>query len=53
MARDDRHPTQRDLDNHSRQLDPEHDSYWKSRGEEERPEDWTSRRTEEGHDERQ
>jgi len=32
--------TKEDLDNHSRQLDPEHDAYWQSRGEDERPENW-------------
>jgi hypothetical protein len=31
---------QHDLDNHSQQLDPEHDAYWQSRGEDERPDDW-------------
>jgi len=36
-------PTKEDLDNHSRQLDPEHDAYWQSRGEDERPEDWEDR----------
>ncbi|MFP8846000.1 hypothetical protein ACLILW_20325 [Shewanella baltica] len=29
-----------DDDNRSRQLDPEHDAYWQSRGEDERPDDW-------------
>lgn len=29
-----------DDDNRSRQLDPEHDAYWQSRGEEEGPDDW-------------
>ncbi|GAD81073.1 hypothetical protein VEZ01S_49_00310 [Vibrio ezurae NBRC 102218] len=29
-------PTQDDLDNRSRQLDPEHDAYWQSRGEDSR-----------------
>lgn len=29
-----------DDDNRSQQLDPEHDAYWQSRGEEERPDDW-------------
>jgi hypothetical protein len=29
-----------DDDNRSRQLDPEHDAYWESRGEDERPDDW-------------
>ena len=32
-----------DDDNRSRQLDPEHDAYWNSRGFEERPEDWEER----------
>ena len=32
-------PTQDDLDNRSRQLDPEHDAYWQSRGEDSRRED--------------
>ncbi|MGF1697886.1 hypothetical protein L4C54_19680 [Vibrio lamellibrachiae] len=36
-------PTQADLDNHSQQLDPEHDAYWQSRGEDDRPEDWEDR----------
>jgi hypothetical protein len=29
-----------DDDNRSQQLDPEHDTYWQSRGEDERPDDW-------------
>ncbi|WDF45813.1 hypothetical protein PQ459_12995 [Chryseobacterium sp. KACC 21268] len=29
-----------DLDNHSNQLNPNHDSYWQSRGLDERPDDW-------------
>lgn len=29
-----------DDDNRSRQLDPEHDAYWESRGEDGRPDDW-------------
>ncbi|WP_198931777.1 hypothetical protein [Labilibacter marinus] len=32
-----------ELDNYSRQLDPENDAYWQSRGEEERPTDWQDR----------
>ena len=32
--------SQEELDNRSRQLDPENDAYWQSRGEDERPEDW-------------
>ena len=31
---------QHDLDNRSCQLDPEHNAYWQSRGEDERPDDW-------------
>lgn len=35
--------TKDDLDNHSRQLDPENDAYWQSRGEPGRPDDWQER----------
>lgn len=31
---------QHDLDNYSNQLNPEHDAYWQSRGEDERPDDY-------------
>lgn len=31
---------QYDDDNRSQQLNPEHDAYWQSRGEDERPDDW-------------
>ena len=34
---------QHDDDNRSQQLNPEHDAYWQSRGEEERPDDWVER----------
>ncbi len=34
--------SQEEADNRSRQLDPEHDAYWQSRGEDSRPEDWDS-----------
>ena len=34
---------QHDNDNRSRQLDPEHDAYWQSRGFDERPDDWRDR----------
>lgn len=34
---------QHDNDNHSRQLNPEHDAYWQSRGFDERPDDWRDR----------
>ena len=39
----DREYSQDELDNHSMQLDPEHDAYWQSRGYDERPEDWEER----------
>lgn len=29
-----------DRDNHANQLNPNHDAYWQSRAEEERPDDW-------------
>lgn len=32
-----------DQDNHSNQLNPNHDAYWQSRGEVERPDDWKER----------
>ncbi|PTT16897.1 hypothetical protein DBR27_01835 [Flavobacterium sp. HMWF030] len=32
--------TQDDLDNRSNQLNPNNDSYWKSRGYSERPDNW-------------
>lgn len=31
-----------DLDNHSRQLNPEHDAYWQSRGYSKRPDNWVA-----------
>jgi hypothetical protein len=31
---------QDNLDNRANQLNPEHDAYWQSRGEDERPDDW-------------
>lgn len=34
---------QSDLDNHANQLNPTHETYWRSRGEDERPEDWEDR----------
>jgi hypothetical protein len=36
-------PTKDDLDNYSRQLNPEADEYWQSRGYDERPDDWEER----------
>lgn len=35
--------SQEELDNYSNQMNPEHDAFWKSRGEDERPDDWESR----------
>lgn len=32
-----------DADNHSNQMNPNHDAYWQSRGEDERPDDWADR----------
>ena len=31
---------QSDLDNHANQMNPNHDAYYQSRGEEGRPDDW-------------
>jgi len=31
---------QDDIDNHADQLNPNNDSYWESRGYDERPDDW-------------
>jgi len=39
--------TKDENDNHSDQLNPNNDSYWESRGEDERPEDWEERPEEE------
>ena len=32
--------SQADLDNHANQMNPNNDTYWESRGYEERPDDW-------------
>ena len=32
--------TGRNDDNHANQMNPNHDAYWQSRGEDERPGDW-------------
>lgn len=32
-----------DLDNHADQLNPNNDTYWESRGWDERPDDWEDR----------
>ena len=43
MADRTQHPgSSHETDNRSRQLNPEHDAYWRSRGEEGRPADWRS-----------
>lgn len=34
---------QSENDNHSNQLNPNHDEYWHSRGEDDRPDDWEDR----------
>lgn len=39
-------PSQKDMDNHGDQLNPNNDAYWQSRGEDERPDDWEDRLTE-------
>jgi hypothetical protein len=39
----DREYSQDELDNYSRQMDPENDAYWQSRGYDERPDDWEER----------
>ena len=31
---------QSDLDNHANQMNPNHDAYYQSRGEDRRPDDW-------------
>ena len=40
-----------DNDNHSDQMNPNNDAYWESRGEDERPDDWEERQSEEEDDE--
>jgi len=40
--------TKQELDNHANQLNPEHDAYWQSRGEEERPDNWEEQLQEHG-----
>lgn len=39
MERKDREASKQDIDNRSRQLNAEHDAYWRSRGGVERPSD--------------
>jgi hypothetical protein len=43
MAKRDYEYSKSDLDNRADQLNPNHDAYWQSRGEAERPEDWEER----------
>lgn len=45
MSKDKQQPdsgprTQADLDNHAKNLNPNHENFWKSRGYPERPKDW-------------
>lgn len=37
------HYSKNELDNRSNQLNPENEDYWKSRGFDERPDDWEER----------
>lgn len=39
-----------DDDNHADQLNPNNDAYWQSRGDDERPDDWQERSTDEDDD---
>jgi hypothetical protein len=32
-----------DMDNHANQMNPNNDTYWESRGDDERPDDWKDR----------
>ena len=38
---------QSDLDNHANQLNPNNDAYWQSRDDDERPDDWEEKASEE------
>ena len=38
---------QSDLDNHADQLNPNNDAYWQSRDDDERPDDWEEKASEE------
>ena len=38
---------QSDLDNHANQLNPNNDAYWQSRHNDERPDDWEEKASEE------
>ena len=37
-----------ELDNHSNQMNPNHDAYWEARGFDGRPDDWEDRVDEQG-----
>lgn len=43
--------SQAEIDNRANQLNPEHDAYWQSRGEDERPDDWENRHDQEARSE--
>lgn len=43
MKHTDGNYSQDDWDNYSRQLDPQHDTYWTDRGHDGRPDDWQDR----------
>ena len=42
--------SKKDDDNHANQLNPNHDAYWQSRDEDQRPDDWQERLAEESDD---
>ena len=42
---------QSDLDNHADQLNPNNDSYWESRGHDDRPDDWEEKAEEDDNSE--
>ena len=46
--------SQAENDNHANQMNPNNDTYWDSRGDEDRPEDWDDqiREEEKGHSKR-
>jgi hypothetical protein len=43
MTKRDYDHSKSDVDNRANQLNPEHDAYWQSRGEDEWPDDWEAR----------
>jgi hypothetical protein len=46
MSKQDSAHTQQEHDNRANQLNPNNDAYWQSRGEEQRPDDWQQRSSE-------